>query len=61
MSVAVLQVDGVDVHIDGDGAHTIVMVHGWPDTWRLWDAQVAPILAASGGQDRIARFSWPGV
>jgi pimeloyl-ACP methyl ester carboxylesterase len=60
MSVAVLQVDGVDVHIDGDGAHTIVMVHGWPDTWRLWDAQVAPILAASGGQDRIARFSWPG-
>jgi hypothetical protein len=25
-------VDGVDIFIEGEGAETIVMIHGWPDT-----------------------------
>src|SRR6478735_2879020 len=29
-----------DLHIEGTGPETIVMIHGWPDTYRLWDKQV---------------------
>ena len=36
-------VDGIDIHIDGVGPHSIVMIHGWPDTHRLWDATVQEI------------------
>lgn len=32
------------------------MVHGWPDTWRLWDAQVDALK----GRYRCLRFSLPG-
>lgn len=32
---------GVPVFIEGEGPETIVMLHGWPDTHRLWDRQVA--------------------
>ena len=35
------QVDGIDVFVEGDGDESIVMIHGWPDTYRLWDAQAA--------------------
>jgi len=49
-------VDGVDVHIDGEGTDTIVMVHGWPDTWRLWDRQVAVLRE----RFRCVRFTLPG-
>lgn len=34
----------------------IIMVHGWPDTYRLWDAQV-PALA---DRYRCERFTLPG-
>ena len=46
----------MDVHTEGAGAKTIVMVHGWPDTHRLWDGQV-PAL-----RDRYCcvRFTLPG-
>ena len=54
--MALLQVDGVDVHVDGEGGHTIVMVHGWPDTYRLWDAQVESLRA----KYRCIRFTLPG-
>lgn len=33
-------VAGVEGFIEGEGQHTIVMIHGWPDTHRIWDAQV---------------------
>jgi pimeloyl-ACP methyl ester carboxylesterase len=49
-------VAGVDVHVDGDGPDAIVMVHGWPDTYRLWDAQVEHLRA----QYRCIRFTLPG-
>jgi pimeloyl-ACP methyl ester carboxylesterase len=53
-------IDGVDVLIEGPdagpGDETIVMIHGWPDTYRLWDAQVAALRA----QYRCVRFTLPG-
>jgi pimeloyl-ACP methyl ester carboxylesterase len=52
----VIAVGGVEVHIEGEGADTIVMLHGWPDTYRLWDAQVAALCGAY----RCVRFSLPG-
>jgi pimeloyl-ACP methyl ester carboxylesterase len=51
-----IQVDGIDLHIEGEGQQTVVMIHGWPDTWRLWDAQVA-VLAPRW---RCVRFTLPG-
>ena len=33
-----LNVQGIDIYIDGEGSHTLVMIHGWPDTYRLWDS-----------------------
>jgi pimeloyl-ACP methyl ester carboxylesterase len=36
-----LQIDGIDVFVEDEGNETIAMIHGWPDTYRLWDAQVA--------------------
>ena len=53
-----LQVQGIDVHVEGpsDAAVTVVMIHGWPDTYRLWDAQVAALAPTY----RCVRFSLPG-
>lgn len=51
-----LVIDDVDVFIDGRGAHTLVMVHGWPDTPALWDATVA----AFSEHFRCVRFHLPG-
>ncbi len=46
----------MEVHVDGQGDEVIVMLHGWPDTYRLWDATVAAL------QDRwrCVRFTLPG-
>jgi cis-3-alkyl-4-acyloxetan-2-one decarboxylase len=35
-----MQVNGAEVIVEGSGAEPVVMIHGWPDTYRLWDAQV---------------------
>jgi pimeloyl-ACP methyl ester carboxylesterase len=51
-----LIVDGVDVLVQGEGAETIVMVHGWPDTWRLWERQVDALK----DRYRCVRFTLPG-
>lgn len=51
-----MHVDPVDVRIEGDGARTLVMIHGWPDTLTLWDAQVAALR----GTFRCVRFTLPG-
>ncbi|MBV8658750.1 MAG: alpha/beta hydrolase [Burkholderiales bacterium] len=49
-------VDGIEVYIDGTGAETIVMLHGWPDSYRLWDSTVEGLQ-----QDyRCVRFTLPG-
>lgn len=49
-------VDGVDIYIEGEGPETIVMIHGWPDTYRVWDAQVAELRQ----RYRCVRFTLPG-
>ncbi|WP_395700981.1 alpha/beta fold hydrolase [Aquabacterium sp.] len=51
--------DDIEIHIEGasgEGAETLVMLHGWPDTWRLWDAQI-PALAP---HYRCVRLTLPG-
>lgn len=53
---APLSVGGVDIHIEGAGAESIVMVHGWPDTYRLWDSAVQALK----GRFRCVRFTLPG-
>jgi len=44
------------VVLEGRGAKAVVMIHGWPDTYRLWDPQVSAL------QDRYrcVRFTLPG-
>jgi len=46
----------MEVLVEGAGPESIVMVHGWPDTHRLWDRQVE---ALKGGY-RCVRFTLPG-
>lgn len=49
-------IDDVVVHAEGEGPETLLFVHGWPDTWRLWDAQVAALKH----RWRCLRFTLPG-
>lgn len=58
-TAAALQIDGIDILVEGStrpDAPTIVMIHGWPDTYRLWDAQVTALKE----QYRCVRFTLPG-
>lgn len=54
--MAAQQIAGVQVHVEGQGDEVVLMLHGWPDTHRLWDAQVEAL------QDRYrcVRFTLPG-
>jgi pimeloyl-ACP methyl ester carboxylesterase len=56
MSTPALSVQGVDVFIEGEGSDTLVMIHGWPDTHRLWDTTVQALKTYC----RCARFTLPG-
>lgn len=49
-------VAGTPVFSEGDGEETLVMLHGWPDTHRIWDKQVAHFRAGY----RCVRFDLPG-
>jgi cis-3-alkyl-4-acyloxetan-2-one decarboxylase len=51
-----LEVGGVEVFVEGDGPDTLLLLHGWPDTHRLWDGTVAALR----DHFRCARFTWPG-
>jgi pimeloyl-ACP methyl ester carboxylesterase len=48
--------DSIYLHVEGAGAETIVMVHGWPDTYRLWDG----VVEALKDRFRCVRFTLPG-
>ncbi len=50
------EIEGVDVFVEGQGEETLIMIHGWPDTHRLWDAQVAHLRS----NYRCVRFTLPG-
>lgn len=56
MTAPAFSVQGTDVYIEGQGTHTLVMVHGWPDTYRLWDGTVQALQA----NYRCVRFTMPG-
>ena len=49
-------IDGVSVRVEGSGRHTVLMLHGWPDTLHLWDGTVA----ALEDQCRCVRLTLPG-
>lgn len=51
-----LNVRGIDVFIEGEGPHAVVMIHGWPDTYHLWDG-LTNVLKQ---QYRCVRFTLPG-
>ena len=51
-----LTIQGVDVFVEGSGGQTILMMHGWPDTHRLWDSTVDALK----DQYRCVRFTMPG-
>lgn len=56
MAHSTLQIHGTEVFVEGTGPHTIVMIHGWPDTYRLWDGMVAALTP----HYRCVRFTLPG-
>ncbi len=51
-----LSVQGIPLDISGQGNSTILMLHGWPDTAAVWDAQVAALAP----HYRTVRFTLPG-
>jgi len=54
--VSVIDVNGTEVWLQGQGDEAILMLHGWPDTRALWDGTVAAL------QDQFvcARLTLPG-
>ena len=55
-TISPVRIDDADVFTEGAGPKAIVMVHGWPDTHRLWDGQVAALK----DHYRCVRFTLPG-
>ena len=55
-SVPRVTVQGVEIHFEGDHPQTVVMLHGWPDSYRLWDKTVESL------KDHYCcvRFTLPG-
>lgn len=49
-------IDDVEIFVEGDGPQTIVMIHGWPDNYRLWD----DVVLGLKDQYRCVRFTLPG-
>lgn len=44
------------IFIEGDGPETLVLLHGWPDTPQVWNAQIAAFKPSY----RCLRFALPG-
>lgn len=55
-SVPHATVQGVEIHFEGDHPRTVVMLHGWPDSYRLWDKTVESLK----DRYRCVRFTLPG-
>ena len=51
-----MEIDGIEVRCEGQGDEAVVLIHGWPDTLALWDAQVAALAP----RRRCVRFTLPG-
>jgi len=50
-----MNIQGVDIQIEGDGPETLVMLHGWPDTLALWHDTVNELKHTH----RCVRFTLP--
>jgi pimeloyl-ACP methyl ester carboxylesterase len=46
----------IEAIVEGEGPKAVVMIHGWPDTHRLWDASVKALKS----RYRCVRFTLPG-
>lgn len=53
---SIIQVGDSQVRVCGQGLELVLMLQGWPDTWRAWERQV-PALAP---HFRCARLTLPG-
>ncbi len=51
-----MTVEDIEVFIEGEGSETLLMIHGWPDTYHLWDSTVEALKA----NYRCVRFTLPG-
>ncbi|APW42166.1 alpha/beta fold hydrolase [Rhodoferax saidenbachensis] len=51
-----LQVGASEVWVEGNSGPVILMLHGWPDTHRLWDGTVEALQ----NHYRCVRFTLPG-
>jgi len=51
-----MEVGSVEVLVEGTGPEALVLIHGWPDTHRLWDRQVGALR----DNYRCVRFTLPG-
>ncbi len=56
MHASTTTIDGIEVIIEGEGPQTLLFLHGWPDTFHLWDSTVAALK----GRYRCVRFTLPG-
>ena len=51
-----MKVGDVEVVVEGEGGSVVVLIHGWPDSHRLWDGQVEALK----DRHRCVRFDLPG-
>jgi pimeloyl-ACP methyl ester carboxylesterase len=51
-----LVIQDIEVFSEGEGPGALVMIHGWPDTHRLWDSSVQALKPFF----RCVRFTLPG-
>ena len=51
-----MKIDDVEVVVEGQGDQAVLMIHGWPDTLRLWDTTVEALKP----HFRCVRFTLPG-
>jgi pimeloyl-ACP methyl ester carboxylesterase len=54
-SIQRLNIQGVEVQIEGQGTETLLMLHGWPDTLALWNDTVQTLRTTH----RCVRFTLP--
>ena len=50
-----MNIEGIDIQVEGQGTETLVMLHGWPDTLALWDDTVEALKATH----TCVRFTLP--
>jgi pimeloyl-ACP methyl ester carboxylesterase len=56
MNTTPRSIQNLEVFVEGNGPQTVLMLHGWPDTHRLWDSTVQTLAP----QFQCVRLSLPG-